>query len=259
MINPQPLASFNKEHFLCICVDCMDRRINANATHGIEVFKMSNAGASFPLPTTQQSAQEDSLHILMERAKEFHQTVVAAFSGHEDCTAVRNIWQIGNRLAGERSERDDARLAPYAALVNHIRSIKGIEEAEQLRLLTQAKTLQDINHAFTYEDIREVVAQNELGILAYFEDVVKEPRRLYLFDPEQNLFARTTIRLKEFLERPELIERYALKSPVDVAAFIDEKAAIYIKRRYDRAIKAMVIYDDEIDQPNKRLVKYGQS
>lgn len=231
----------------------MDKRINSNATHGVEVFKMSNAGASFPAPSIQQSAQEDSLHILLDRAKESHQTVISAFAGHEDCVAVRSIWNVGSKPVSERSERDAARLAPYAELVEHIRGLQGVDDGERLRLLTQAKTLQDINHAFAYEDIQQVVKDNELSIIAYFEDVVKDPHRLYIFDPEQNIFVRTTIRLKEFLERPELLEQYALKSPVDVAAFVDEKAAIYMKRRYEKAIKAMTFKDDTSDAATQNM------
>ena len=233
--------------FVCICIHCMDKRINPDATHGVEVFKMSNAGGSFPTPSIQQSAQEDSLHIILERAKESHQTVISAFAGHEDCVAVRSIWNLGNKPAHERSERDAARLAPYAQLVDQIRALQGVDDTERLRLLTQAKTLQDINHAFAYEDIQAVVQDNQLNIVAYFEDVVKDPHRLYIFDPEQNIFVRTTVRLKEFLERPELLEHYALKSPVDVTAFVEEKAAIYLKRRYEKAIKSMVFKDNQHD------------
>ena len=236
----------------------MDKRINPNATHGIEVFKMSNAGASFPAPSIQQSAQEDSLHIMLDRAKESHQTVISAFSGHEDCVAVRSIWNLGNKPTAERSERDAARLAPYAELVDQIRGLQGVDDGERLRLLTQAKTLQDINHAFAYEDIQSVVRDNELSIVAYFEDVVKDPHRLYIFDPEQNIFVRTTVRLKEFLERPELLEQYALKSPVDVTAFVDEKAAIYMKRRYEKAIKVMVFKDDLEELPAAHISKKSQ-
>ncbi len=238
-------SSSDKSSFVCICIHCLDKRINANATHGVEVYKMSNAGAAFPAPSIQQSAQEDSLHILLERAKESHQTVISAFSGHEDCIAARSIWNVGNKPARERSERDAARYAPYAELVEQVIALNGVDETERLRLLTQAKTLQDINYAFAYEDIQQVVRDNELSIVAYYEDVVKDPQRLYIFDPEQNIFVRTTVRLKEFLERPELLEQYALKGPLDVAGFVDEKASIYLKRRYERAFKAMVLPDDE--------------
>lgn len=225
----------------------MDKRINSNATHGLEVFKMSNAGASFPAPSIQQSAQEDSLHILLERAKESHQTVISAFSGHEDCVAVRSIWTLGNKPYVERSERDSARLAPYVELVAQISALQGVDDGERLRLLTQAKTLQDINHAFAYEDIQAVVKANELSIVAYFEDVVKDPHRLYIFDPEQNIFVRTNIRLKEFQETPELLEQYALKAPVNVAAFIDEKASIYIRRRYGNAMRAVTLPPEDLE------------
>ncbi len=232
----------------------MDKRINSNATHGLEVFKMSNAGASFPAPSIQQSAQEDSLHILLERAKESHQTVISAFSGHEDCVAVRSIWTLGNKPVSERSERDSARIAPYIDLVAQISVLQGVDDGERLRLLTQAKTLQDINHALAYEDIQAVVKANELSIVAYFEDVVKDPHRLYIFDPEQNIFVHTTIRLKEFQERPELLEQYALKAPIDVAAFIDEKASIYIKRRYEKAMKAVTVPPEDLEGSSPRVV-----
>jgi hypothetical protein len=223
----------------------MDRRINSNATHGLEVFKMSNAGASFPAPSAQQSAQEDSLHILLERAKESNQTVISAFSGHEDCAAVRSIWVLGNKPAAERSERDMARLAPYAVLVEHIRTLQGLELVERMRLLTQAKTLQDINHAFAYEDIQAVVNNNELSIVAYFEDVVEEPHRLHIYDPQQKIFVPTATRLKEFTETSELLSQYAFTGPVDVAEFVDEKAAIYIQRRYEKALQSLVADDAE--------------
>ncbi len=237
--NSQPAA-------VCICIHCMDRRINSNATHGVEVFKMSTAGASFPAPTAQQSTQEDSLHILLERAKESNQTVLSAFSGHEDCVAVRSIWNVAHKPAAERSERDAARLAPYAELVEQIRG-HNIEETERLRLLTQAKTLQDINHAFAYDDIQAVVNENELNIVAYFEDVVTEPHRLYIFDLKQNVFVPTTTRLKELLEQPELLAQYALKGPANVSAFVEDKAVIYKQRRYEKAIKSMVADQDEQD------------
>ncbi|MDX1922642.1 MAG: hypothetical protein SFW65_05905 [Alphaproteobacteria bacterium] len=245
-VNPLAAQKNSKPAAVCICIHCMDRRINSNATHGVEVFKMSTAGASFPAPSAQQCTQEDSLHIILERAKESGQTVISAFSGHEDCVAVQSIWNAAHKPATERSERDAARLAPYAALVEQVRS-HTIEETERLRLLTQAKTLQDINHAFAYDDIQAVVNENELSIVAYFEDVVTEPHRLYIFDVKQNVFVSTTTRLKELLEQPELLEQYALKAPVNVAAFVEDKAAIYKQRRYEKAIKSMVVDRDEQD------------
>lgn len=248
---------------VCICIHCMDRRINSNATHGLEVFKMSTAGASFPPPALQQSTQEDSLHILLERAKESNQTVISAFSGHEDCVAVQSIWNVAHKPLAERSERDAARLAPYANLVEQVRSHPGIDDVERMRLLTQAKTLQDINHAFAYDDIQAEVRNHELSILAYFEDVVIEPHRLHIFDPQQNVFVPTTTRLKEFLETPELLQQYALRGPVNVAAFVDDKAAIYTQRRalktYEKAIKAMVVDQDEQDAAEPNITRIARN
>lgn len=247
---------------VCICIHCMDRRINSNATHGLEVFKMSTAGASFPPPALQQSTQEDSLHILLERAKESHQTVISAFSGHEDCVAVQSIWNVAHKPLRERSERDAARLAPYAALVDQVRNHQGIDDVERMRLLTQAKTLQDINHAFAYDDIQAEVQANELSIVAYFEDVVIEPHRLHIFDPRQNVYVPTTTRLKELLEQPELLQHFALKNAVNVAAFVDDKAAIYTQRRaakaYETAIKAMVVDQDEQEAPATDIARIAR-
>lgn len=235
----------------------MDRRVNPDAVHDLKVYKMSNAGAAFPVPlkndAAQSNTQEDSLHILLERAKETHQTVLSAFSGHEDCVAVRSIWNVGNKPVAERTERDRARHAPYSELVEQVRNLEGFDETERLRLLTQAKVLQDINHAFAYDDIQTIVNENELSILAYYEDVTSEPSYLYLFDPAQNVFLPTTLRLKEFSQRPELLAHYALKGPVNVAAFINSKAALFTRRRYEKVMQVMMADGYSVEQGEQTI------
>jgi hypothetical protein len=233
----------------------MDKRVNSNATHGLEVFKGSNGGGSFPAPReTGQSVLEDSIHILLERVDESEDDVgvIGGFSGHSDCVAVRSILKIGTHgpVANPKSKarkkqrqitRQLARTKPYQHLVKQILEQKKLQDPEeQLRILTMAKVLQDINYALAHDDIMEEVNDGKLRLVAYFEDVVSNPRQLYIFNPTNNAFELTRHRLKELSQSPALLEQYALDKPVDVVIYIRDAIACTLQPQLKDAAHEML-------------------
>lgn len=218
----------------------MDSRINSDREHGIPVFDLASAGASFPQPSTQLSQEAASLVLLLNRAKEQKKSVIMAFSGHYDCVMVNEIWRASAKLPGDLLPHEQTFLEPYRALIEDIRRIDGLEEYEQVRLLNVTKTLQDMNHALLHVDVRKAMQDKHLNVVAYMEDPGTHPHTLYVFDPLRMHFVATRTRLAELSVNERLLAGYTIQHAVDIRAFVALEAERMVYERYRYSAAAMV-------------------
>jgi hypothetical protein len=223
----------------------MDGRLNGDRTHGLSVFEMASAGASFPPPSDNLSQEAASLVLLLNRAAEQKKSVIMAFSGHYDCLAVSEIWRAAKKPEADRAAHEKTFFAPYRDLIGHIQRMDMLDNSEKIRLLNVSKILQDINYALQHKDVQAAVDANQLKVVAYLEDPTQQPHALYIYKPALQRFVETDRRLAELSENPEYLDKYAISGVVDIAAFVEEKAAYILHERFEAAAHERFMIEQE--------------
>ena len=237
------MKHFEARNITCLCLRCMDFRLDSRQMHGHGIsYVVANAGASMPVSPSDRAInlgfQVASFFLLYSQAKQDSKLVITAPSGHFDCLHVRKIWDTATGKA-EMTERYQHTLyAPYLDLARHVQS-QGLTEEHSLRLLSAAKTLFDVNNFFTYPEVRGAMQSGTLKFVAYYEDPTQNPHRLMIFDPTLQRFTEpkpakfnyltvkyghASPRLMDIRRNKGLLDHYEVKDAVDVISFVNLEA-----------------------------------
>jgi hypothetical protein len=241
-----------KDQFLCMCNRCADCRINVAKTNGDTApFIFSGMAAPIQLPTNgNPTGQAVGILNFLDVAKDAGQTGFLAQWGHFDCKGVQRIWRhANNKAAGQPLERHQAALLePYEHYVDKIKKIDGLDEAAKIHLLTVAKVLIDINAALQDEGIVHAAASAVAGdknsrrihIFAYLEDVTKDPRPLYIFDPKQKRFVEGAPLFAQVMGDRKALEHYRIAAAIDIDHFIAAEATRMQRTSFNGLAKRLV-------------------
>lgn len=232
----------NNSDAACLCFRCMDFRLDSRKTHGDVSYVVANAGASTPASPddehTPLSFQVASFFLLYQQAKQDKRLVITASSGHYDCLAVKKIWEaaIDGKPLNERFEK--TLYPPYFPLAQMVKD-EGLSRQDSLRLLSAAKTLEDINHCYSYPEIRKAVRAGTLKMVVYYEDPTFDPHRLFTYDFASNQFTEprpthfSFLKMRYTMPGPQMVElkndtrmlyQYEVPRSVDVKAFVRDEA-----------------------------------
>jgi hypothetical protein len=227
-----------KDQFLCMCNRCADGRINVAKTNGMSgydtaPFIFGDMAAPLSLPVNGKPVGHIvSILNFLDVAKATGREGFFAQWGHFDCKGVQLIWEHAKAAKENLQPHHEALLEPYVAYVAKIKDVQGLDEAAKIHLLIVTKILVDINHALQNDGIAQAVSSAVAGdihaprmhLFAYLEDVTKDPRPLYIFDPKQKRFVEGAPLFAQMMGDRKALEHYRITAAIDIDHFIAAEA-----------------------------------